>query len=223
MAGSNARLKILEMIESGEISADEGWRRLQELSDADLDDAAEIPGDEEAVIQEPTRQIDGYPAPLAPPEPPASASASPPPDFARWRRLWTIPLWIGVGFAILFAYLMAQAALAGSAFWVLCASLPFAFGVLLMIIGWSSRTARWLHLRVQQPPGETPQRIVISFPLPLRFAGWLLRIFRGRIPGTEGIDLEAMLAAVGQGTGPENPLYVEVDEGNGEKVQIYIG
>jgi hypothetical protein len=148
---------------------------------------------------------------------------SPQPDFAKWRSLWTIPLWVGVGVTILFAFLMAQAALAGSAFWVLCTSLPFTIGILMIIIGWGSRTARWLHLRVQQPPGETPQRIVISFPLPLRFAGWVLRIFRGRVKGMEGIDMEGVLAAVGSTTGPENPLYIEVDEGNGEKVQIYIG
>jgi hypothetical protein len=106
---------------------------------------------------------------------------------------------------------------------MLCASLPFALGILLIVIGWGSRTARWLHLRVQQPPGSTPQRIVISFPLPLQFASWILRTFRGHIKGMEGIDVEGMLAAVGSNTSPENPLYVEVDEGDGEKVQIYIG
>jgi hypothetical protein len=215
MAEQNERLQILESIERGEISAEEGWQRLQKLNSDDQKST-------EAVAEaEQVSPVDAIPLPALSQDGPGKQP--PPPDFAKWRNLWTIPLWVGVGVAILFAFLMAQAALAGSAFWVLCASLPFAIGILLIVIGWGSRTARWLHLRVQQPPGETPQRIVISFPLPLRFAGWILRIFRGRIKGMEGIDMEGVLAAVGSTTGPENPLYIEVDEGDGEKVQIYIG
>jgi len=213
-AESNKRLFILEMIEHGEISAEEGWQRLQDLNDADQDMAGDIP------------EQDRFPgaAALLPADMPESGTMQPPPpDFSRWRSLWAIPMWIGIGFTILFAFLMSQATAAGSVFWMLCASLPFALGVLLIVIGWGSRTAHWLHLRVQQRPGETPQRISISFPLPLQFAGWILRIFRGRIKGMQDIDVEAMLAAVGSNTSPENPLYVEVDEGDGEKVQIYIG
>jgi hypothetical protein len=210
----NERLRILEMIEHGEISAEEGWQRLQDLNSADQD------------VEEDVLEQDIFPGAAALPPadmPESGAMQPPPPDFSRWRSLWAIPMWVGIGFTILFAYLMSTAAAAGSVFWMLCASLPFALGVLLIVIGWGSRTAHWLHLRVQQPPGTTPQRISISFPLPLQFAGWILRIFRGRIKGMEDIDVEGMLAAVGSNTSPENPLYVEVDEGDGEKVQIYIG
>jgi hypothetical protein len=213
-AEPNDRLRILEMIEHGEISAEEGWQRLQDLNGADLQ------ADEEFLEAERFPGAAALP-PAAMPE--SGGMQPPPPDFSRWRSLWAIPMWVGIGFTILFAYLMSQAAAVGSVFWMLCASLPFALGVLQIIIGWGSRTAHWLHLRVQQPPGSTPQRIVISFPLPLQFAGWILRTFRGHIKGLEDIDMEGMLAAVGSNTSPENPLYVEVDEGNGEKVQIYIG
>ena len=213
-AEPNDRLRILEKIEHGEISAEEGWQRLQDLNGADLQ------ADEEFLEAERFPGAAALP-PAAMPE--SGGMQPPPPDFSRWRSLWAIPMWVGIGFTILFAYLMSQAAAAGSVFWMLCVSLPFALGVLLIVIGWSSRTARWLHLRVQQPPGETPQRIVISVPLPLRFAGWIVRTFRGRIKGMEGIDVEGMLAAVGSNTSPATPLYIEVDEGNGERVQIYIG
>ncbi len=216
----NERLYILEMIERGEISAEEGWQRLQDLNSADQDVKEGILEQDEEFLAE---RFPGAAA-LPPADMPESgAMQPPPPDFSRWRSLWAIPMWVGIGFTILFAYLMSQAAAAGSVFWMLCVSLPFALGVLLIVIGWGSRTARWLHLRIQQRPGETPQRISISFPLPLQFAGWILRIFRGHIKGMEEIDVEGMLAAVGSNTSPENPLYVEVDEGNGEKVQIYIG
>ena len=217
MTADDARMRILEMIENGEISAEEGWQRLQELTveEAGLG-AAELPtralpGDEDAssmeIIQPPDR----------------SADAATMPDFDKWRNYWTIPLWIGVGVSIVFALVMAQAALAGSAFWALCASLPFALGVMLIAVGWGSRTARWLHLRVQQPPGESPQRIVLSFPLPLGLASLALHTFKGFIPDMGGLDLEEMVAAVGRNTSPENPVYINVDEGNGEKVEIYIG
>ena len=214
MDAENERLQILEMIERGEISAEEGWQRLQMLNHDEPE-----PGDDAASDSDFPQDFEV----IQPASGATSGAAGPPPDFEKWRKLWAIPLWVGVGVAILFAWLMAQAALAGSAFWVLCASLPFTIGVLLMVVGWGSRTAHWLHLRVQQPPGETPQRIAISFPIPLRFVGWVLHTFRGRIPGIENIDLEALLVAVGSSTNPENPLYIEADEGNGEKVQIYIG
>ena len=213
MVAENQRLHILEMIESGEISAQEGWQRLQNLEPDEAEESDDLAGSdflaETAVVQ---------PAPDG-----SSPPSGPPPDFEKWRGFWTIPLWVGVGFAILFGWLMAQAALASSVFWVLCVSLPFALGILLIVVGWGSRTARWLHVRVQQPPGTTPQRIAISFPLPLRFAGWIVRTFRGRIPGIENVDVEAILAVLGSSTNSENPIYIEVDEGDGEKVQIYIG
>ena len=214
----NERLRILEMIEHGEISAEEGWQRLQDLNASDL---AGEPSVEEYLVQDRFPGVEALPPAGLPGT--AATMQPPPPDFSRWRSLWVIPMWVGIGFTVLFAYLMSQAASAGAMFWMLCASLPFALGILLILIGWGSRTARWLHLRVQQPPGETPQRIVISVPLPLRLAGWIVRTFRGRIKGMEGIDVEGMLAAVGSNTSPETPLYIEVDEGNGERVQIYIG
>ena len=216
----NERLRILEMIEHGEISAEEGWQRLQDLSSTGQDVEEDILEHDKEFLAERFPGVSALP-PADMPE--SGAMQPPPPDFSRWRSLWAIPMWVGIGFTILFAYLMSLAAAAGSVFWMLCASLPFALGILLIVIGWGSRTAHWLHLRVQQPPGSTPQRIVISFPLPLQFAGWILRTFRGHIKGMEGIDVEGMLAAVGSNTSPENPLYVEVDEGDGEKVQIYIG
>jgi hypothetical protein len=155
--------------------------------------------------------------------PPGSPSQSP--DFDRWRRWWMLPLWVGVGITILGAWLMfAAQQSSGLGFWFLCAWIPFAIGLLLIVIAWGSRTARWLHLRVQQQPGDWPRNIAISFPLPLRFTGWFMRTFRGRIPGLEDASIDELLTAVEHSTSPDTPIYIEVDDGeNGEKVQIYIG
>ena len=75
---------------------------------------------------------------------------------------------------------------------------------------------------MRQKEGSSPRNIVISFPLPLRLAGWLLRTFRKRIPGLENTNIDEIILAL-EHISPENPFSIEVDEGNGEHVEIYIG
>jgi hypothetical protein len=111
----------------------------------------------------------------------------------------------------------------GVGFWFVCAGVPFALGILILVLAWQSRTARWLHLRVQQKPGEWPSTIAFSFPLPLRISSWFMRTFHRHIPGMEDVAIDEMLATLEHSTSPENPLYIEVEEDNGERVQIYIG
>jgi hypothetical protein len=153
-------------------------------------------------------------------------SEPPPPNFDKWRRFWIVPLWIGIGIAIIGGILMNWAYTASGeiGFWFFCASAPMLIGVLVIFSAYQSRTARWLHLRVQQAPGEKPQRIVLSFPLPLRLSMWFVRVFRHRIPQFQETNVDEILMAVDKTTSPDTPLYIEVDEGEkGEKVQIYIG
>jgi len=138
-----------------------------------------------------------------------------------------IPLWIGVGITVLSGMLMYWALQsAGVGFWFICAIIPFVIGVLVMAMGAQSRTARWLHLRVQQPPGERPQRIAISFPLPIGLTSWFFRTFRHRIPGMDSVpeNIDEILNAMRDSTSPENPIYIRVDDDeDGDKVEIFIG
>jgi len=154
------------------------------------------------------------------------ASPDLPPDAAKWRRWWAIPLVAGAAFTFwggLFMYLSVHTA-GGLTLWFLCASVPFALGRLVMALAFLSRTAPWLHLRVQQKPGETPQRIAISLPLPIGPTAWFLRTFGSYIPQVKENSLDEIILAVGRNATPENPIYIQVDEGdNGEKVEIYIG
>jgi len=158
--------------------------------------------------------------PLAPTGP-----ATLPDDARKWKRWWMVPVWIGVGITVfggLFMYLALQSS--GIGFWFVCASTPFILGLLVIVLGWGSRNAPWLHLRVQQPPGEKPERIAFSMPLPIRPAAWFVRTFGRWIPSMKEYSIDEMILAVGDKTSPENPLYIVVDEDEtGEKVEIYIG
>ncbi|RME08723.1 MAG: hypothetical protein D6803_00490, partial [Anaerolineae bacterium] len=82
----------------------------------------------------------------------------------------------------------------------------------------------WLHLRVQQPPGEFPRRIVISLPLPIRPLAWALRRFGRWIPLRDATALDELLLALDQAAREGEALFVEVDEGeDAEKVTVYLG
>lgn len=247
MSDEEARIHILEMIENGQITAEEGLKLLGALSpDDDEDDA-------EAEIE--AEWVNSAAIPLSPSvapddngEVPPEASfftgaAAPqngssyagqevyqpdrpefPPRLNRWRHWWMIPLGVGVGIAVfgaLLMFLVLQAS--GVGFWFCFASLPFLLGVVAMALAWRSRNAPWLHLRVRQKPGEWPQHISLSFPLPLRFSAWFVRTFGDRIPGMKDQNLEQVILATNSNLSPENPIYIEVDDDDGERVEIYIG
>jgi hypothetical protein len=133
-------------------------------------------------------------------------------------------MWVGVSIFLVGALLMYWAwSASGFGFWFACTWFPFLLGVAVMALAWSSRTARWLHLRVHQKPGSKPERIAISLPIPLRLTAWALRTFGKRIPNMENTGLDEVILAL-DATSPEAPFYLEVEEGaNGERVEIYIG
>jgi hypothetical protein len=293
----SARLRVLEMIDEGSITAEEGLRLLQAFSAADvaaeagdpvdfvaesavlpLNDAqvlrqAEVPREaeiplpngaatslqpasiervgitasqpvpsgESTVAEQPAhakQPADAeqpahakQPADAEQPahaEPPAAAVTSPtglPADALKWKRWWMVPVWIGVAITVfggLFMYLAMESS--GLGFWFVCASVPFTLGLLVIVLAWGSRNAPWLHLRVQQPPGERPEKIAFSLPLPVRPAVWFLRTFSRWIPDLKEQAWDEVILAIGDKTSPDNPLYIIVDEEEtGEKVEIYIG
>jgi hypothetical protein len=253
MEDKSEHMRVLEMIESGKISVEEGLGLLAALSATDKAAAGKPAylADEASLVEGAPGALD-FSQPLPPPSPvliessgmqadedsnTASASAAPeilvdrpatglPPDAEKWRRWWVIPLWVGVGLSVLGGVLLYASvqSTGGVNFWFFCAGVPFTLGVLAIILAWQSRTSPWLHLRVQQAPGESPQRIAISLPLPIRPAAWFLRTFGHRIPAMKEQALDEVILAVGKNASPENPIYIQVDEGDdGEKVEIYIG
>ena len=229
MSEKNERIQILEMIESGVITAEEGTRLLRAI---DTDQHYGEAVDDENGVPEAHEYSDAEEAAVSP-----DGDAEPvtgevledkfKPEIEKWKRWWIIPLWIGVGVTIIGSLLMLWAYQStGFSFWFGCTWLPFLLGVAVIAMAWGSRSARWLHLRIQQEPGEWPRTIAFSFPLPLRFAAWFMRTFGRFIPKVNeiGIDFDQLIQIFETSTNSETPFYVEVDEGEGgEKVQIYIG
>jgi hypothetical protein len=209
------RQQILKMIEDGKITAEEGLTLMQALGDEPEDEnALEVPAGDEipSFITEPGGEAEG--------------EKKTDPEFDRkvnrFRSLWTIPLWIGVAITVAGAYWMyASMQAAGFSFWFYCAWLPFLLGVLVVAVAFSSRTSRWIYVNVKQKPGETPQRIVIAFPLSL--VSWLMMFVKGKMPEHERGAMDEVMGAVFNSTKSTEPLMVDVEEEDGEHVQVYIG
>ena len=72
--------------------------------------------------------------------------------------------------------------------------------------------------------GEKPERIILGFPLPINFALFVIRTFNIRIPGKfENDQLEDMLHSIDSQINKEDPVFINVDDEDGTKVEIYIG
>jgi len=119
------RLRILELIEAGEISVNEGARRLEALAQE-----AEAPETPEARA-----------TPVARP--------------ALVRVLWQAVFWSGVtlvvGGGLLVGAVYAWGVAAG---WLLCGWPLFALGVLVVALGWWLQRAHWFSLRVREREGR---------------------------------------------------------------------
>ncbi|MGB2962738.1 MAG: hypothetical protein WBB69_01995 [Anaerolineales bacterium] len=208
------RLEILEMIQRGTISPEEGLKLIESLGetwenlDQEYSEAkAKLEGEPDREL---IREVD---------------SLSGLEDFKEWRKWWIIPFWIGVAITILGGGLMYWAWSAkGLGVGFIFAWIPFLIGIGVLVLGWNSRTGPWLHLRIQQKPGENPERIAISLPLPIRFFAWSLRTFGEFIPNLDATGLDEIILSLGESSQAETPLIIDVtDDDEGEQVKIYIG
>ncbi len=231
MTDEAERMQILDMIERGHITPDEGLKLLQALVSGGEEEDELLADREIAAAVAPTpemRAASAQPAPAFEPQPQELVDRQPsalPADAARWRQFWMIPLWIGVAILVLGGILMVSVLeRAGLGFWFVLSAIPFLLGLVIIILAWQSQTAPWIHLRVTQAKGETPEHIAFSFPIPIRPTLWFLRTFGWKIPKLQEISLDKIIMAVDQSAKAENPIYIQVDEGEqGEKVEIYIG
>ena len=140
----------------------------------------------------------------------------------RFRRLWLIPLSIGIVFTVASAYWMYSAIQSsGLGFWFYCSWLPFLAGIAAITLGFDSRSSRWIYVDVHQRPGEYPQRILITFPLSP--VSWLVNLFGNYIPAEHQGAVDDVMRAIFKSTKSEEPLFVDVHDDDGEHVQVYIG
>ncbi len=222
------REQVLKMIENGKISPEDGLKLMRTLDQSQAEDevkAAESTGAGSGSEPETGAENPGAKA--------EKSSFGTDPRIERVkstvRRLWQIPLWIGVFITILGAwgmYTLVQASKFN--FWFYCLNTPLLLlGVLMIVAAIGSRKARWLFVDIHQKPGEKPQRIFLGFPLPLKFVAWFLRTFKHKIPDLERemekTNFDEIIEAFETGMGNEAAV-VNVDEGeDGERVRVYLG
>jgi hypothetical protein len=193
--------EILEKIEQGLLSPEEGARLLEQ--------------DPQAVPSEPLE------TPVMPPAEEESVSEpEPDPRLDYWKRWWMVPLWVGLSIFVLAAGLMAWAHLNERGFWFVCSFFPLLTGLLVMLLAWWSQNARWVHVRIREKGGK---RISISLPVPIGLGKWFFQVFGRMIPGLREQDkvldtLPDLLDELGKN---KEPLSVEVNDGDDE-VQVYI-
>jgi hypothetical protein len=214
MTANNEHLEILDMIQRGRISAEEGLKLIEALGEnqANLD--------QEYLLAKSKLEGEYYPE-----EVDELNSVPISEDFEKWKRWWIIPFWTGVIITVLGGSLLYWAWSAkGIGLGFILAWIPFLIGVGILVLGWNSQTGPWLHIRIQQKPGELPKRIAISFPLPIRFFAWSLRTFGNIIPGIKGTGVDEIILALGDSSHSGTPLIIDVtDDDDGEQVKIYIG
>lgn len=223
MSHESERRLILQMIESGKISASEGLNLLQALETAEDEidasedlDAASAGFSEKVLGAKSARDMgsaDGTP------------SSETPVDFERLRGFWSYLLWVGVAITIIGGMLLYWAWQSnGISFWFACAWVPFLLGILVLGLAFQTRSSHWLHVRIKQAPGEHPGRIAFSLPLPFGLTAWFLRTFRGHIRGLDETVLDEIVQALHDTALQDSPIFIDVeDDEGGEHVQIYIG
>jgi hypothetical protein len=198
------RLKVLNQVKAGEISIEEGARLLKRLENE--------PGgqQQDQFIQEPSFQA-------ATPDEISEAGLK------QYQNWWLYPLWVGLGILVFSAGLMSWGYSNGAYFWFYCSWLPLLLGLLVIVLSAWSRNARWLHVRVDEESEEKNTHINLSFPLPTGIAGWFLRTFGSSIPKLKDKQVtETILPLLDTLGSSREPMIVEVNDKEGEKVKVYI-
>ena len=215
---SEERRKILQMVQDGKISAEQGASLMHALED-DAD-----PAEAEVEVLE-TGASSG----------PGGTDA---PEFeevrARVRRFAMIPLWIGVIISVLSAWAIygVQQSAGIINFWFFCLLVPLLLGVLLIALSAGGQSSKWLYVNVDRRNAtDWPRNITLGFPLPLGLTAWFLRTFGhtirgmkntgGAVPWTKVDEIIQILDATGKSGAP---LIINAnDNEDGEHVQVYIG
>jgi hypothetical protein len=206
----NEAQQILQMLQEGKITADEASELL-----AALQPGSPPPGLGEGRGGGQSRES-------------GAAPSHAPPDLKRFRRLCQIPFYVALvvlilsGWGLYAIYRHAEYRVTSGFVWML---ILFILVVGATAIAFWMGMAPWLHVRIQESDGG--KRIAISLPLPLTLAGWGMNLARRFVKDEAAAHLdtvaELLKAMKGSlGTSKADPIAIDVD-GNGERVQVYIG
>ena len=104
--------------------------------------------------------------------------------------------------------------------WAVCGWPMFALGVLITVMAWWLRTARWVHVRVR---GK--ENVSISLPLPIKLTAWVIKIAQPFVPQFRDTGVDEVIMSMADTLDKDGqPIYVDVhDDDKGEHVQVYIG
>ena len=209
---SEERKKILQMVEEGKITAEQAASLMRAIEADIKSDLSEA----EIEVLEPAAT--------------SRAEKTEAPEFeevkARARRFAMIPLWIGVAITILSAWAMYSVQQsAGMNFWFFLLLIPLLIGVLLIALGASGQSSRWLYVNVNRRNAhDGPRNITLGFPLPLGLTAWVLRNFGHNMRGMNQTNVDEIIQIL-DATGKSGaPLIINAnDNEDGEHVQVYIG
>lgn len=195
------RLKILEMVEAGQIGAEEAAALLAALEESRAD----------APVDAPSLALD-----------PAGGASPQERVESRWAGFWIYPMMAGSGTLILGALVMSLVYATDAARgWLVCGWLPMFLGLAVVLLALWSRQATWMHLRISE---EGRRKIAFSFPLPLTLAAWAVRIAQPFVPQLQDTGVDDLIIALRDSASRGEPFFVDVqDEEEGERVELYIG
>jgi hypothetical protein len=199
----NERINILERLRNGEITADEAEKLLSELGSASV---IEPNGEDDRLIVAPRGE---------------DAGITYDESLPKFDNFWQ---WItGFGAAVFLLFGLLVTSITGL-FAVLCFG-PFVLaGFGIAALGLWSRSSHWIHVRVHEKNGDN---VRISLPLPLGFAGWIMRVVQPMVKmragdvDLSGLDIASLIAAMGDELSAENPILVAVDDDD-DQVLVYI-
>lgn len=200
---SEERRHVLQMLQDGTISTEQAMELLDALNNDSEEEMDIISGDE-------------------------VYKSEPPPNMNKYRRFWKIPFFISLTVLLLFGfwlraiYLSSEGAIT---FAFICIWSLFMFAGFVTLLSFLSRRSTWLHVRVKERNGT---RIAISMPLPLRLANWGIGIAKGFVDdNTRGhLTMASEFINAARDTMSEpgaDPLFIDVDDDDGDHVEVYIG
>jgi len=207
---SEERRKILQMVEEGKISAEEAADLMRALDEDSAEEQMDVLESEAGSGFEGTE-----------------TSA---PEFeevkARALRFAMIPLWAGIGIAVLSAWgIFSIQQNVGVNFWFFCLMFPLLLGVLLIAIGSAGQGSKWLYVNVDRRyANDWPKNITLGFPLPLGLTSWFMRTFGHNINGMNKAQVDGIVEVLNATGNSDAPVIVNVDDDDdGDRVQVYIG
>lgn len=236
------RLEILQQVENGAISLEEASRwlaALDRLQEKQNSQSAVNPFSEYPHPDDDTRQREKISADLqiSPPHMAENQPESQPAAETRWmssergalvppafwRGWWLViflPGLLLVAVAANWLVTAYQAAGLSWGFWL--SFFPFSLGIVLMMLAWQVRGARWLHLSLSQNKGEHNRQFVWSAPLPVGWARWLWQRFGRFVKPSQAPMGESLMEVLDQDEHADGPLHFSFEGVGGSKVEIWI-